>query len=104
MSLTTPTACWNLIYHRINKVLSDFIPKFLHIDVEILPRHTVLMLVYDESQQNLDIENEKSRIDRIVLPVGFHIHASTFPLPKSSRFSLEIQNLTFFFFSNIPSA
>ena len=99
-----PTTWLYLIYHRINKVFSEFIRNFLYIDVKILPRHTVLMLVCDESQQNLDIENEKSRIDRIVLPVGFHIHASTFPLPKSSRFSLEIQNLTFFFFSNIPSA
>ena len=79
MFLTTPTACWNLIYHRINKVLSDFIPKFLHIDAEILPRHTVLMLVYDESQQNLDIENEKPGIVRFVLPFVFHINTSTMP-------------------------
>ena len=84
-----PTTCWYLIYHRINKVLSEFIRKFLHIDIKILPRHTTLVLVCDESQQNLDIENEKSRIDRIVLPFVFHSDTSTLPLPASG----EHQNL-----------
>ena len=74
-----PTTCWYLIYHRINKVLSEFIRKFLHIDVKILPRHTTLVLVCDESQQNLDIGNEKPGIDGIVLPFVFHINTSTMP-------------------------
>ena len=74
-----PTTWLYLIYHRINKVFSEFIRNFLHIDVKILPRHTVLMLVYDESQQNLDIENEKPGIVRFVLPFVFHINTSTMP-------------------------
>ena len=84
-----PTTWLYLIYHRINKVFSEFIRKFLHIDIKILPRHTTLVLVCDESQQNLDIENEKSRIDRIVLPFVFHSDTSTLPLPASG----EHQNL-----------